>query len=563
MIWAFFGVVALIAGVLCYLGTKSWPIWHMVVVFFLFMSMAGLLVLASMALKTHREWGEEFAEYERKVLDAEQAIARLGESNSLLSSQEALNNLPGVTEALSETVIDRGRVWRNVTPADVQPERITLDMTNWGDRRCARVGLGDEEEFEPEPEAVEGEGGAAGESGAAAPAAISTHQISESMILYAFRETPISELNAEQRTALFGENSTLVENDTNGVCRLPTVFISDLRVVEVNENNVVVAPLSTLDEFQQTALADSQGATWTLYELMPLDGHQVFTNLGNGAAAIGNDGEVDDGEVDDGDVDDGEGSDVVGTDVVGTDGVGEQPSADPLFARRRLLTALIPQASMPGISQADYDQLIDNYARDQRPAAAGDPPTETLTQVRFLQEHSIDVDLEDSESGAETSYDPSGRAQLPHLRHGSAVTFQPGDEQYFDAETAQRLVREGRCELTDAPKLYSRPLVDYVLFFHENQMQLDRLANQITTLTADSRDVIAAAEKARGQIAYRTAEKAKLESDRENFQREVSIVNNLLAKLQIQRKVQQEQISASSARTETSRANCRRFHALV
>ena len=512
MIWAFFGVVALIAGVLCYLGARSWPAWHVVVLFFLLVSMAGLLVLASMALKTHKEWRMEHAQLEQQVLAAERSISELRDSNSLLSDEAALNSLPGVTEALSETVIDRGRVWRNVSPTEIQAAQVSLDMSNWGDRRCARVGLGDDEELEPEPDpTVEGEG----EAEAAPAVAAATHQLSVSMIVYAFVEKPITELDETRRSALFGEQSSLVENDTAGVCKLPSTYVGDYRVTAVDNNQVVIVPLSPPDEFHQQALSDSQGKTWTLYELMPLDSHQVFPVAGSSV--------VDDEDEDDDEADGG--------------------ASDPLQARRELLMALMPQASMPGLAQEDYERLIDRYVRDRTRAAAGDPPTETLTHVRFLQEHSIDVDLEAADPGAESSYDPSGRAQLPHLRHGTAVTYQQGDEQYFDTETAERLVREGHAEVTDEPPLYSRPLVDYVLFFQQNQMQLDRLAIQIATLTADSRDVMLAAEKADAQIAYRTAEKTKLESDRENLQREMSSLNTLLAELREERSVQKTEIA--------------------
>ena len=507
MIWAFFVVVAIVAGVICYLGAKMWPTWHVVVLFFLLVSLSGLFVLASMVLKTHKEWREEIASLEKNVLSAQQTVDKLENRNSLLLGSDAIQSVPGATTALTGLVMDRGRVWRNASLSGIQDGRVTLDMTKWGNQRCARVGMGDEEEMEPEPDPVADGDAGEGDAPAAAPAAPATHQISASMVLYAFLEVPVTEINEARRTALFGANSGLIEKDTKGACKLPTVFVGDFRVAEVNGNDVVVSPLSPVDE---QVLADSQDGTWALYELMPLDGHSVFADVGDLVV----------------DADD-EGGAV----------------ADLINARREALMALIPQESMTGLGADQYNELINRYARDLTRADEGDPPTETRTHVRFTREHTIDVDLEDAESGADASYDPSGRAQLPHLRHGSAITYESGDEQYFDTITAQRLIRDGICEATDKPRLYARPLVDYVMFFHRNRSEQDRLANQIATLATDSGDVIAAAKKVESQIAYRAREVEKLKSDQQNLKREVAALNAIVTDLQMQRERQKVEIT--------------------
>ena len=483
MIWAFFGVVALVAGVLCYLGAKTWQPWHLVVLFFVIMAMSGLLVLAALTLNTHKYWREEHQRLEQQVTSTQAAVDRLKLSNSLLTADEAMTNLPAVTSELGRTIVDRGRVWRNVSPTDVQGDRITLSMVGWGDRRCARVGLAAEEELEPIPEPASED-----EEGAAAAPSVPPHQIDQSMVVYVFQETPITAFDEAHRAVLFGD-SDLAERDTEGVCRLPTSFLGDFRVVESNDATIVIESLAPLDEFQQQAIQNASGTTWALYELMPLDKHEIFVGLDANS-----------------------------------------------------LNLLMP-ADLTGLSPDGYDDLVQRYSRDQQPADAGDPPDQTWTKVRFVQDHTIDVDLEEADTGAETSFDPSGRAQLPHLRHGGPVEFTNGDEVYLDTETANRLVREGRCELTDEPPIYARPLRDYVLHFHQTQFELERLAEQIATLETDSIGVVAAAEKAQAQIAYRTAEKEKLTSDLENFKRELSVVNEVRSSLQTQRDRQRQEIS--------------------
>ncbi len=507
MIWAFFLVVAILAGVICYLGARMWPTWHVVVLFFLLMSLSGLLVLSAMVLKTHKAWQEEVASLESSVNTARQAVEKLEARDSLLSTPERLASIPGASAELSRLVMDRGRVWRNASLSGFAEGRATLDMTNWGNRRCARVGTGEEEELEPEPDpAAEGGEGTEGK-----PAVAATHHISPPMVLYVFAEIPTNEMDPAQRAAAFGKESVLVERDANGQCKLPSAYVGNFRVVEVNENNVVVTPLSPLDE---QVLANSEGATWTLYERMPLDSHTVFADLGRTS---------DDESLDD------------------------ESMADIVKLRREALTALIPMESMSGMNQADYDRLIDNYARDLTPAEDGDPPSHTLTQVRFVKAYTIDVDLEDAGVGTNTSYDPSGRATLPHLRHGSAVTYEPGDEQYFDTLTAERLTdpnKNGPCELTDKPRLYSRPLVDYVLFFGRLRAERERLEGQIATLSTDYDDVLASQKRVESQIAYRTQEKEKLASDRSNLQNEASVLAAVVGDLQKRRDDQKAEITS-------------------
>jgi len=482
MIWAFFGVVALVAGVLCYLGARNWQAWHLVVLFFVMMAMSGLLVLAAMTLKTHKYWRVEHQRLEQQVTSAQEAIDRLKFSNSLLPADEAMTSLPAVRGELGRTVVDRGRLWRNVSPTDAQGDRITLSMVGWGDRRCSRVGLADEEEIEPTPDPA-----AEGEAGAAAAPSVLPHHIDPLMVVYVFQETPITEFDEALRSVLFGD-SDLAERDTEGVCKLPTSFLGDFRVIESNDATIVIESLAPLDEFQLQAVQNAQGTTWALYELMPLDKHEIFVGLDANA-----------------------------------------------------LSLLMP-ADRTGLSPDGYQDLIRRHLRDRQPADAGDPPDRTSTNVRFVQDHAIDVDLENADTGPETSFDPSGRAQLPHLRHGGPVEFKRGAEIYLDTETANRLVREGRCELTDEPPIYVRPLRDYVLHFHQTRFELDRLEEQITTLELDSIGVDSDAQKAQAQITYRTAEKEKLTSDLENFKRDLSAVNELRSSLQTQSDQQRQEI---------------------
>ncbi len=85
----------------------------------------------------------------------------------------------------------------------------------------------------------------------------------------------------------------------------------------------------------------------------------------------------------------------------------------------------------------EYEQLIDEYVRDQTRASDTDPPERKWMRIKFLQPHTIEVDVQAPTPLPDTSYDPSGRSVEANLQQNKATEFQKDDEAVMDFLTAQ------------------------------------------------------------------------------------------------------------------------------
>ncbi|MEM7316230.1 MAG: hypothetical protein AAF497_24110, partial [Planctomycetota bacterium] len=364
---------------------------------------------------------------------------------------------------LRRQTVDRGRVWRGVRPAAGQ-NSITLDLSAAGDEGCFKAG-GDEDEYiEPIADpAIEGEG-AEGEGGAApAPAAAEVaHGISPGMVVFGFIETAVGNLNDVQRSALLG-NSELAAQDQRKLCRVPVFYLGDFRVTAVNGNSVVVEPVQPPSQAQINAFQAQQ--TWSIYEIMPIDRHDVLEGLSVEQVA-----------------------------------------------------SLFPQGFNPATIQA--------MARDLKDANDSDDPTRKRVRVKFLRDYELAVDVDGDEPGIDRNFDPSGRAILAQLRQGEPTKFKSGDEPqvYFDFETANELRRDGTVEFSDEPQKYVRPLRDFNYYFYQKNKQIRSLTEELAIFQEDNASIAESADKIRAQIAYREAEIQKLEKDLKESKTENSVL---------------------------------------
>ncbi len=258
-----FAVLALAFIFVCYMASRTWRVWHVLLLFGLFLFTLVFCFLSAAALRTHREWKKKYQDLTKNLATQEERLALL-EHGDLLRPDDEEDNLTALDSRYARLVVDRGRVWRNVVPVAAQ-DGISLDMSRWGDAACYQAGA--EEENEPlEPL----------EDDAAAPAATGpTHGLTEGMLVFGFLEGGSDQLGDAQ-AVLFGD-SDLPEADTKGQCRVPIAYLGSFRVTAVDGNNVSIVPTLTLDEEQaQDRQAQS---TWVLYEIMPTDNHVALAGL--------------------------------------------------------------------------------------------------------------------------------------------------------------------------------------------------------------------------------------------------------------------------------------------
>ena len=69
-----FGVLVVVFLVLAYLGAKTWPVMHVVLLTSLFLACMGFVFLAALSLKTQSEWRST---YTRLSSDLERTLAEV------------------------------------------------------------------------------------------------------------------------------------------------------------------------------------------------------------------------------------------------------------------------------------------------------------------------------------------------------------------------------------------------------------------------------------------------------------------------------------------------------
>ena len=470
------GLLALFYGFVVYKSAANWLIGEILLLIGIFFGGAGFAVLAAMSLKTHQGWQQRYDQLEQELKEELKQV-KLREKGDLVGVGSDVVSLPEATGELNRYLVDRGRVWRNLVPVDVQPGAITLDVSNWGERQCVRVGeQQDDLGIVPQPDLAAAAAEAGGGDAVTPRSDVRPHQIVPNSVVFAFVERALSEFKPEQKNALefSSEEGLSAPNNLPDVCRLPVFYLGQFRVTKVAEQVITVWPLKRLHPSQQQAIQKSPGATWVFYDLLPRDGHDVFKDLSKEALV----------------------------------------------------------SIFQDIGQDEREKLLDEYLRDNQPAERTDAPDRLVKEVQFAKEHTISVDVEGEPPGIERSFDSTGRAVLAHLRLGNEVEFEEEDVARFDGETAQKLVDSGVAKFTEKPATYRRALRSYQELFFEQSEQAESVEAQAKLVTADTQSLVEAATKVNERIAYREQEKGELAADLAKFTEEVSIINNYVQQLE-------------------------------
>jgi hypothetical protein len=303
-------------------------------------------------------------------------------------------------------------------------------------------------------------------------------------------------LEVNQMVYLFKE--TVQEGATPAV-PLPVAYGGEFKVATADATSVVLSPTQPLDEAQQAALAagSNDGSTWALHEVMPIDNYEVFAGL----------------------------------------------SAEQL------------RQQMPGVS----DAIIEQYVRTGTKWQEGDPLDAKWARVKFNKPITVDVDVAAEQVAAPSTeqfiyFDEEGRARLVNLRRGGAgpadpVKFEAGDIGLFltqegDVPVPDKTALEGKNLLQQwianqdvevQEYVYMRPLNDYAQIMYRGSLERSDLAERAALATRELASINASIARTEAQIAQRTMEKQKLESDKVNFQAELQVVESHLASMTARR----------------------------
>jgi hypothetical protein len=331
----------------------------------------------------------------------------------------------------------------------------------------------------------------------AAPAGPPPNRIQEQTVLYVFREdVPPPEAGAPPGT------------------RLPHYYLGDFVAVAVTDTSVTLKPLSPLSQGDVDVLRNLPASTWTLYETLPVDGHEWFT-----------------------------------TDLEQKPDWNKPADEEPVYGKTNeaAIKALFgwPRFRREMFaSDEEYQDAIarvnasmQNYLRDGKRAVEDDPPMNRWAKVRFLKPHKEIVD-----SGATVSpfapgvtddfYDRGDRglAEIALLQLGKEAEFKQDDVAIFPEDDANRLIAEGKCQLIEP--VFARRLNDYLFLFSNFNTRLDKIINDANRLARDIRDLQQAQAHVTKQLAMANDETTKLQFDLQKTKDEETKIADYLVKLE-------------------------------
>lgn len=419
---------------LIYMFTKTWRWFHVLLMPCVFGAAIWFSCVAAMSFRTHAAWRQVVEDNREKAETLEQEYSNLLHGD-LTEVVQTTPSIRASTAKFGRMVFDRGRVWRACSPA---PQGNTVVVT------------------------------LAPPAGDAAAAPV--NQMFAEMILYAFTEADAPpEANVPAGT------------------KLPAFYIGEFTATNVTQTTVTIQPTLPLAPDQLNAI-NTAGMTWTLYEMMPVDGHNFFATDVNEKADLNERADV--------------------APIFGT--------IDPEFANKYL-----PESSR------------ELYLRDGKLADPDSDPADNIwVKVLFLEAHEEDVDSGASLSGVteSQSWFNQGMSEIPLLQRGGPAKFKPGQMGVFPQSYAEGLIAAGTCERRE--NIYVRSLNDYEYQFRSIYLRLARLQQDMATVQRNIAEITHINARTETQIAYRTQERDKLDEDLRKFRYEAQKIGEYQESLQ-------------------------------
>ena len=423
-------------------AARDWR-WYNLVAVCITMLLCVIFVFPTAGvLKSRAAWHQtrEKLEVRAASVEAEQQALKYGDPND----PSAGEGLVSLDQKLSKLGIEAGRRWRNLQLQNAGNNNGTLNIV-----------LG------TPPQGPEGVAGVPVADDPAAAPADPQALVPETMVVYAFAETP-------------NEQQILI----------PTFYLGEFRVDKSSPTQVTLVPTGDLEPNQLQAISGGQARSWSLYELLPLDGHQPFIAEGS------------------------------------------VPSDENFFGRvdEELVRRLLAKAS---------PATINDYLRDGSRATQDDPPLSRWTKIEFLKNKDIEVDSPEQRGALDGGFfDGNGRAVDGRLQRGDdgKVRFKKGDQILVKEEAAGELIGEGDAKLIDT--YYLRPLNDYRFVLRRIRLRLLELANRATELGFEQKVLQEAVNKTEAMLVVNQDIKLKLEQDLAQFRIEKTAIESYTTKLQ-------------------------------
>lgn len=347
-------------------AASAWRWYNIVAACITMLLAVGLMFPTALILKSRSAWHELHEKLEIRAADevAETKILKYGDP-----LDPAGKGVVELSQELAKIGIESGRRWRRLGFQGAANGSITLAVT------------------QPiTPVDVDPDADAAANPGADLPL------IPVDMVVYGFGE------------------------DANSN---PAFYIGEFRVTASTPTGVTLQPTGPIPNTRRDS--------WSLYELLPVDGHLPFIAEGSQRSEENLLGRVNDGFI---------------------------------------------NTVLAGIKSPE---VIKSYLEDGRRVRDTDPELSRWVQVQFTKPYKHDVDSPDQRGALDGGYfDVDGRAVDSRLQKGGQVEFKVGDEIVITELASVDLVAQGIVEV----KLdyYLRPLNDYRFVLGNISLQLSELA---------------------------------------------------------------------------------------
>jgi hypothetical protein len=428
-----------------------------------FLAALGLVIVGSMSVKTHLHWRKQYDDLTKKLAAAQRAglLLERGDPLQVEPTRDTLNDwsVRDLQIKLDRLLLDRGRVWRRCTPGAPAANGVqvsTVPPTETGDP-------GD-------------------------PSTAPANGIGANTVLYAF-----------------------IENEN----KHPIAFLGEFQVVDAQPASVTLQPTLPLDG-QQQALVAVQPAFWTLYEMMPVDAHYVFSD-----------------------------DDPLGKRLADT----PEPVFGPMDEAK--LREVFAAVTLQPADSELVTALIEPYKRDGSPATEEDVnryPENIWRKLEFKTAHTEQVDSDNPDAGLSSgAFDAQGYAQASQLRSGGKASLRVKDIGLFsyahddDKRQVDSWIAGDTC--TNLGPYYVRSLRDYNGAFHDHQARYMKCLEDTQRAQRDVAALQLSIEKVQTQTTYRQEERVKLQHDREGFERDRTQLTALASTMESQQTTLRDDLS--------------------
>ena len=442
-----FLVILFFALIFCLVKSAKKLGWiHSILVVFLFMETVAFMMATAGVLYRRVGWIRLHDSLVKKVEAAEKETVELTYGD-LTNPVLDITKLYPLQNTLGRLVVDRGRVWSAASLVGTQNNTVQLNLN----AAAAAVPLADES-APADPNAP-----------AAVPPPPTGDSLKVDSVVFAFAETA-DEAGRYVPSAYLGEFS--VTDNQAGMVTLTPILLSPQYAGLINQSN-----------------------QWSLYELMPLDSHDAYVEIGSA------------------------------------------PSEDELFGRIDPEKIRAKFASLP---ETERDAVIDSYIRDGQAANDNDPPEVVWQRIEFLKEYQFDVDSQQESTALDGGYfDDLGRSIDKRLKrpgeNNTNVKFAVGDQLVLLSTNAEALINDGTAKVIK--RYYVRQLNDYDDVFRIIDRRNFEVGERIAYFQRESKVLEDALAISNLQRQARQIEIENLKKERDQYGKELEVVNSEVTRL--------------------------------